>query len=385
MRHQFWHRGMRLALALGASVLFAAPGRADDTPARFGLALPMSGSQALYGTDQVKAAALAVEDINKAGGVNGRKLEMITVDTQADPQLGINAANRFVSVDKVPVFAVGWSAVVKAMAPTANRANVLQLSVGANSPQIAKLGDYVYTTFPLATVNLTALAKYSYETLGKRRAAVLYINNETGSESAKIYKDAFEKAGGEVVAYEAYDPKATDYTGMLLRVRAANPDIIHLHGLVADMPQVIAQMRQLGLQQRVTSYSAAQNPKLVQQLGKGAEGLIVTSLAPGASDNPNIAPFVERWTKELGHAQNGMESVEYLYDLPYIVAELYRWIDKQKLPATGENLRRALLEIKNFNLPLTGRLTVLDDHTVDKPVYLFTVKDGEFVPLAKLN
>src|ERR1700754_4701812 len=81
---------------------------ADDTPLRFGLALPMSGSQALYGTDQVKAAALAVEDINKKGGVNGRKLQMITLDTQADPQLGINAANRFVGVEKGPVYAVGW-------------------------------------------------------------------------------------------------------------------------------------------------------------------------------------------------------------------------------------------------------------------------------------
>ena len=112
-------------------------------PIKFGLAMPMTGSQALFGTDQVKAAQWAVADINAKGGVNGRPLEMILIDTQADPQLGINAAKRLTSVDKVPIFLTSWSAVVKAVAPIAHREKVLELSVGANSPEIATLGDYV--------------------------------------------------------------------------------------------------------------------------------------------------------------------------------------------------------------------------------------------------
>ena len=183
--------------------------------------MPLSGSQALYGSDQVKAAQWAVDDINAKGGVNGKKIEMIVLDTQADPQVAINAVNRLVSVEKVPVFITAWSSVVRAVAPIANDNKVVELSIGANSPDIAKLGDYVYTTFPLADVDVSAVARYAVQKIGAKKAAVVYINNDTGIVAAQVYRDSFTKAGGEVVAYEAYDPKATDFTGAILKVRAA--------------------------------------------------------------------------------------------------------------------------------------------------------------------
>lgn len=377
-----------LRAASAAGLVAAAPrlARAQaKEPARFGLAMPLTGSQALYGKDQVKASGWAVEDINAKGGAGGRKLEMVVLDTQADPQVGINAVNRLVSVEKVPVFVTAWSAVVKAVAPIANREKVLELSIGANSPDVAHLGDYVYTTFPLADIDVTALANYTHAKLGKRRAAVLYINNDTGVDAAKVYRSVFEKAGGQAVAYEAYDPKATDYTGMLLKVKAANPDMVHIHGLVSDLPQVIAQMRQLGMQQRVSSYSVGYNPKILEQLGKAAEGLIVTSLAPGVADNKNVTPYLERWKQHEGRVPNGLPYTQYLFDAPYLVAALYEWVDKQRLPATGENMRKALVTAKEFDLPLTGKLVIGADHTVRKPVYLVTVEGGKFVPLATIS
>src|SRR5580700_467320 len=168
-----------VAAGLAAVLAMGNPAAAQDA-FKFGLAMPLTGSQALYGQDQVKAAEWAVAEINKAGGINGKKLEMIVLDTQADPQLGIQMANRLVSVEKVPAFVTAWSAVVKAVAPIANDNHVVELSVGANSPDIAKLGDYVYTTFPLADIDITAVAKYAVTSMGKKKAAVIYINNETG-------------------------------------------------------------------------------------------------------------------------------------------------------------------------------------------------------------
>src|SRR3954466_1192357 len=246
--------GMKITAAACLALALGGPASAQDV-LRFGLAMPLTGSQALYGQDQVKAAEWAVAEINKAGGVNGKKLEMIVLDTQADPQLGIQMVNRLVSVDKVPAFVTAWSGVVKAVAPIANDNKVVELSIGANSPDIATLGDYVYTTFPLADIDITAVAKYAATTMGKKKAAIIYINNETGIVAADVYKRDFSAAGGQIVAIETYDQKATDFTGPLLKVRAANPDMIHLQGLVSDTPQVIAQMRQLGLNQPISSYS----------------------------------------------------------------------------------------------------------------------------------
>lgn len=368
-----------LAASLAAAAI--GPARAEEA-LRFGMAMPLSGGQATYGQDQVKAAEWAVAAINEKGGVAGRKLEMIVLDTRADPQAGIQAANRLISVDKVPVFVSAWSAVVKAVAPVANDSRTVQLSVGANSAEIARLGDYTYTTFPLASVDITAVATYAAKQMGKKRAAVLYINNETGTVAAQIYRDVFAKSGGQVVAYEAYDPRASDWTGPLLKVRAAQPDIVHIQGLVADTPQVIAQMRQLGLTLPVSSYSAVYNPKLIEQLGKAAEGVIATSLAPGVTDSPAVAAYVERWKKEVGREPNGLPYTQYLYDAPYIVAEVYRSLIEKKIPLTGENFRKEMLAIRSFDLPLTGKLVINDDHTVNKPVFLMEVKGGRWVQKA---
>jgi branched-chain amino acid transport system substrate-binding protein len=382
---------LRRTLILSAAILAAGLGLGGQAlaqakePLKFGLAMPLTGSQALFGADQAKAAQWAVDDINAKGGIDGHKLEMILLDTQADPRLGINAVNRLVNVDKVPVFGTAWSAVVKAVAPIANRSEVLALSVGANSPEIAKLGDYVYTTYPLADVDVVAQAKYARETLKKERAAVLYIHNDSGVEGAKIYRDAFEKLGGKVVSYEAYDAQSTDYTGALLKVRTSNADIIHIQGLVSDLPQVIAQLRQLGLKQPISTYSAGYNPKVVEQLGAAAEGLLVSALAPSAEQNPRIAEFVERWKKTENRIPNGLPYTQYLYDMPYLIGELYGHLLKTNQPLTGQNMRKALVDVANFDLPMTGKLSVSADHRVTKPVYLFEVKGGQFVPVATVQ
>jgi branched-chain amino acid transport system substrate-binding protein len=376
---------MALLAGTAAITLAGASAAIAQDALRFGMAMPLSGGQATYGQDQVKAAEWAVAEINKNGGVNGKKLEMLVLDTRADPQAGIQAANRLVSVEKIPAFISAWSAVVKAIAPVSNDNKVVQLSVGANSADIAKLGEYTYTTFPLADVDITAVAKYAATQMGKKKAAIIYINNETGTVAAQIYRDVFTKAGGQVVAYEAYDPKASDWTGPLLKIRAAQPDMIHIQGLVADTPQVIAQMRQLGLNQPVSSYSAVYNPKLIEQLGKAAEGVIATSLAPGVTDSPAVATYVERWKKEVGREPNGLPYTQYLYDAPYIVAAVYKSLDEKKLPLTGENFRKEMLAVRTFDLPLTGKLTINDDHTVNKPVFLMEVKDGKWTQKAVVN
>ena len=372
-----------LVLGMGALAFAGGRARAQGTPFRFGLALPLSGPQALYGSDQIQAAQWAVADINKAGGVaGGRPLEMLVFDTQADPQVGIQMANRLVNVEKVPVFVTAWSAVAKAVAPIANDSKTLALVVGANSPNVAKLGDYVYTAFPLADVDLTALCGHLYGSMNKRRAAALFVNDETGVAGAEIYRDVFTKLGGQVVASEAYDSKATDFTGAILKLRSAQPDTVHIQGQVSDTPQIIAQMRQLGINATITSYAAIYNPRFIQALGAAAEGVVVTSLAPDASDSPKVRDYFERWKKEKGREPNGLPYTQYLYDAPYLVADVFRAMDKSGAAMTGENFRKTMLEVKGFDLPLTNRTEILDTHQVRKPVYLMQVQKGAWVRIA---
>ena len=191
-----------LAVPLALGLPYIRRAGAQNEVLRFGVADPLTGPSAIFGLDQMQAVRWGVEDINAAGGVNGRKLEAIIVDHQARPDVGIAVVTRLIQVDKVPAFITAFSNVVKAVAPIANREKTLMLSVGANSPDIKNLGEYVYTTFPLADVDMRALGAWLYEKQNKRRAAVLYVNHETGTEGAKIFVQAFTKAGGQVVLNE---------------------------------------------------------------------------------------------------------------------------------------------------------------------------------------
>ena len=126
------------------------------------------------------------------------------------------------------------------------------------------------------------------------------------------------------------------------------------------------------------------NPKLLAQLGPAAEGFIVTSLAPGLDDNKNLPAFLERWNAEVKRPPNGLPYLQYNYDSVLIAAKLYKYVlDKDQTP-TGDTLREALLTIREFDGPLTGK-TVVDGHHVKKPVYLLTVENGKFVPMATID
>jgi branched-chain amino acid transport system substrate-binding protein len=350
-------------------------------PFTLGVALPTTGPAAPFGLDQVQALEWAIADINARGGAGGRKLNAVILDTQARPQVGIDVVTRLVSVEKTPIVITAFSSVVAAVAPVVNRSKVLTFVIGANSPRIASMGDYVYTTYPLADVDVTLLAKYAREELKKTRAAVLYLNDESGVYGARVFREAFEKLGGQIAASESYEPNSTDYTGAILKIRAANPEIVHLQGNAGDSPQAIAQLRQLGIRVAITSYTAAYNPQMVKQLGAQADGLIVASLAPGVADLPAVAAYVERWKKEKGREPNNVPVTQYVHDGAYIIKALVEHLDKTNTPLTGENLRKALLEVKTFKLPLTGDVTINENHTVLKPVYLLEVKGGAFVPI----
>jgi branched-chain amino acid transport system substrate-binding protein len=155
--------------------------------------------------------------------------------------------------------------------------------------------------------------------------------------------------------------------------------------VVSDFPAIVSQMRQLGVTTQITSYQTAFSNKMIQDLGQGAEGIIVTSLAPSAQDNANLEPYLARWRSEMKREPNGLPYTQYWYDSVYIAAELYRWLDAQKLPATGENMRKALLAVRTFQGPLTNETTFRDDHTVEKTTYFWQVKGGKFVLIGNSN
>ncbi|MDB5055043.1 MAG: extracellular ligand-binding receptor [Bacilli bacterium] len=344
----------------------------------FGLVMPMTGSSATFGNDQVKGALMGIEDLNKEGGIGGVPLKAITEDSQADPKRAITAYQKVVSLDKVSFLVTAWSSVVKAIAPMAEQDKVLTFSIGANDPKIKELGKFTRTAYPLADVDIKALAEYTHNTLGKKTAAIIYIANDTGKFAAEIYKKTFEAAGGKVVAYESHEPDKLEFAAQLSKIKQAHPDVVHIQSLVGETPEIILQAREMGINALLTSYSAAENSELLKKAGKAAEGLIYTSLAPEPETNPKIQQYLDRWQKEEGRAPNGAPYTEYLYDTPYLIKAIIEQLNKTGKEVNGVNALAALNELGSVDLPLTGKIIFNKDGSVSKPVYIKKIQDGQF-------
>ena len=125
---------------------------------------------------------------------------------------------------------------------------------------------------------------------------------------------------------------------------------------MSDTPQVIAQMRQLGMNQPITSYSGIYNPKLIQQLGAAAEGVIATSLAPGVEDSPSGEGLCG--ALEEGSRPRAERPALHAVSLRCAVSRRrsLRVARQEGKPITGENFRKEMLAIKTFDLPLTGKI-----------------------------
>ncbi len=352
---------------------------------KFGLVMPLTGSNASYGKDQVLGTEFGVEDLNAKGGVNGMKLQVVEEDSQADPKRGVSAFDKVVDVDKVNVVVSAWSSVIMAMAPRAEQKNVLLLSDGSSAPEIEGAGKTTMSIYPLGSVDQPALATYAYKTLNKRKAGMIYISNDTGRLPAAVFKKKWLELGGQVVAEEQHAPDAIDFKAQLAKIKAANPDLLYMMSLTKESPIIVKQARELGIDAQVVSYSAIANEQFVKQGGQGAIGAVFTSMVPPL-DTPEVKAFVERFKAKAGHDPAGLNYVLYLYNAPNVLAKGIDYAMKKNWELTPENLKKALIEVKEFELPYVGKLTMLPSGTVVAPVTIMQVQpDGTFKALTVMQ
>lgn len=356
----------------------AAPAAAKPSAYKIGHATPLTGSQVELGTVFKNAADLAAELVNEKGGVDGVPLQVLTEDHMADPKQGITAFTKLVNVDKVPVVIAAWSSVIVGLSPTAQDLKTMLINYGANTPTVRGAGQYTFSAFPLADVDVKALARFLYNEKSARKLGVIYISNESGRVPAGVMKDEFERLGGKVVAFEAHEPDAPDFGSQLAKIKAANPDIIHIHSLIQEEPRIVKQIREMGMQQQLTSYSAVETEQMFAVAGNAAEGLIYTSVVPPVQ-RPEVQAIVDRYKTKFGKDPTGLQYVLYIADtVQTLIPDAIKYLNKKGLPYTGENVRQAVIDLKEFNTPLTGKTVFqFPGQDVIKPVTLKIINAKE--------
>lgn len=376
-------------LVISLSLMGCSPKESDNKNAlpksyTIGMVLPQTGNSAAYGLDQIKAVEMAIDDVNKNGGIKGVPLEFKVEDSQGDPARAITAYNKLAKVDKVPFVISGFSAVVKALVPLSDREKTAILAIGVNDLTIRNSAEHTISSYPYSDSDMPVLAKYTIDELNLKRAAVIYINNPSGKPAAEVYRDKFIEYGGEVVSFESHEPNALDFKSQLTKIKAANPDVIHIESLVTETPYIVKQIREMGINAQITSYSAAENQGLIETAGDAANGLIYTSMAPDLNVG-KAAEFISRFEQAEGRVPNGTSYTLYMYDSVFIIKDAIEYLIDNDMEYNGTNMVKAIQKIGTFDTPLTGETNIKEDGNVIKPVNIREIRNGEFINLITVN
>lgn len=227
----------------------AAPAASTET-IKIGLIVPKTGQVAQYGIAVENAAILAFNEINAAGGIDGRQIEFISYDNKADATESINVFNRLVENDKV-VAIVGpvISSTSLAVAPLAEEMKIPMISPTATNLAVTPDYEYVFRACYIDPYQGSTVAKFATENLSAKKAAILYNSGDDYSTGlAEAFKAKFEADGGEIVNYEGYTADDKDFKAILTGVKENAPDVIFLPDYYNTVGLIATQVKELGIE-----------------------------------------------------------------------------------------------------------------------------------------
>lgn len=311
-----------LILAVAALAVAVAGCKADTgktstvttkEPIKVGAVLSVTGANGPLGDPEKKVLEMEVDKVNKAGGINGRKLEMVIEDDESDATKAVAALNKLVKVDKVcAIIGSSGSTPTLAMKPMTAKEKIPQICLAAGN-QITKT-DYkwIFRTAHNETYVFEKAIDYFSSTLKVKKLAILHDSNAYGQGGADTIKQIAPGKGMTIVATEKYDSTATDVTTQLTSIKAANPDCIIIWGTNPVPAVAVKNMKQLGMNIPVLGSQGIANAKFIELAGDAANGVVfpavwvlVPSDVPSNSpQKPAIDSLVKDYTAKYGAAPN---------------------------------------------------------------------------------
>ncbi|KAF1048978.1 high-affinity branched-chain amino acid ABC transporter substrate-binding protein [Xylophilus sp.] len=284
-------RRTALAAALGLATALALPAAAQAQNIRIAVVGPLAGALTQYG-DQVKeGASTAVEQINAAGGVGGKKLELVFIDDGCEPKQGPVAANRVVN-DKIG-FVVGGvcSGASIAAAPIYNNEGVVAVTPSATSPALTdgKHYEFIFRTIGRDDQQGPAAAKFIIEKVKPKKVAILHDKQSYGQGIATSVRNDLQKANVPVALFEGINAGESDYSAVITKLKSAGVDFVYYGGYHPELGLLLRQAAEQGVKARFFGPEGVGNPDINAIAGPAVEGLLVTLPADFSGNAANAA------------------------------------------------------------------------------------------------
>ena len=332
----------------------------------------LTGSEATFGISTRNAIELAINEVNAAGGVKGRKIEVRVYDNQSKPEEAAQAANRLINQDNVLlILGEVASSNSMAMAEKAQPAKVPMISNASTNPKVTEIGDYIFRVCFIDPFQGYVMAKFSHDNLKLNKVAVL---RDLGSAYSQGLADVFERKytemGGKIVARETYTKGSTDFRSQLTAIKRASPDAIYIPGYYNDIGLIARQARELGITATLMGGDGWDSEKLFELGGSAVEGSYFSNHYSPDDPSPRVKKFIASYKAAYGSVPDSLAALGY--DAAMVAVDAIKRAPSFDRAA----IRDAIAQTKNFH-GVTGSITLDEKRNATKSAVVLQVGKGQ--------
>jgi len=335
----------------------------------------LTGAEATFGQSTHNGIMLAIDELNIAGGVNGRKFRVITEDDQSKSEEAANAVTKLISQNSViAVLGEVASSSSLAAAPICQSNKVPMITPSSTNERVTQVGDYIFRMCFIDPYQGEAMANYLSKQLNMKKAAVLIdVKSDYSTGLAANFERVFVANGGQIVGKQSYAKGDSDFRSQLTTLKSTNPEVIFVPGYYNDIGQIAIQARDLGMKMPLAGGDGWESPKLIEIGGKALEGCFYSNHYHVDDPAPAVREFVQKYQERFGAKPDSLAALGY--DSARVLADSI-----QRAGSTdGPKLRDAIAATKNFS-GVTGMINLGPDRNpIGKKLVILEIKNGDLV------
>jgi branched-chain amino acid transport system substrate-binding protein len=322
----------------------------------------LTGQTSSFGQSTKNGIELAVEEINNAGGINGKKIQLIVEDDQGRPEQAKTVVSKLINQDKVQaVLGEVASTNSLAAAPVAQEAKIPMITPSSTNPKVTEVGDYISRVCFIDPFQGSVMAKFAANTLKAKTAAILGdVNSDYSKGLTQFFEEEFSKLGGRVVAKEAYTQTDPDFKGQLTKIRNLNPDVIYIPGYYGQVGIIAKQARELDMNMPLLGGDGWDSPELWKLGGAALKNSYISNHYSAENPAPEIQNFVRAYKAKFNVEPDSLAALAY--DAAKVLADAI----KRAGGTDSAKLRDAINSTKGF-AGVTGQISIDNGRNAVKP------------------
>ena len=348
------------------------PGANTGDTIKVGVYGDLTGATSSFGQSTKNGVELAVDEINAAGGVNGKKIVIVSEDDQGRPEQAKTVVSKLISQDKVEAL-LGEVASTNSLAaaPVAQEAKIPMITPSSTNPKVTEVGDYISRVCFIDPFQGAVMAKFAGNTLKAKTAAIFGdVNSDYSKGLTQFFKEEFTKLGGKIVAEEAYTQNDPDFKGQLTKIRDLKPDIIYIPGYYSQVGIIAKQARELGMNMPLLGGDGWDSPELWKLGGDALKNAYISNHYSADNPAPEIQNFVKAYKAKFNVVPDSLAALAY--DATKVLADAI----KRAGGTESAKLKDAINATKDF-AGVTGKITLDGKRNAVKPAVVLELVPAE--------